>query len=173
MSIYDQVAGIYDQRYDTPEAHAEDDTIFTLLAPYLKGSVLDVGCGTGLLLDNADPYAYIGMDPSEGMRAEFSKKHPHRIALNATWQEFTPAVPHWDTLVSLYGSCSYIPADEYPRLRDTATHYFLMFYKDGYLPDFYTENNTVTNYPEIERVFDHVYEWHSFLIATNTPGRAQ
>ena len=47
-----------------------------------------------------------------------------------------------------------------------ATHYFYMFYLDDYLPDYYQENPTKTDYYEIWERFP-TTTFTNYLIATN------
>lgn len=84
-SAYDRVAGVYDSLYRDRKSQAEDALIRRLLHKYVKqdGSVLDLGCGTGLTLDllgpGLNPVRYIGVDISTPMLRQAREKHPDGI----------------------------------------------------------------------------------------------
>jgi SAM-dependent methyltransferase len=82
---FDDVAPVYDRVADgTDIAAVEDDWLAADLQPRLDwhGLILDVGCGTGFLLDILDipVERYIGVDISAGMIEQARAKHPrHRF----------------------------------------------------------------------------------------------
>lgn len=105
---YDRVAGHYDRWYDTEACRRENRLLATLLEG-LEPPVLDLGCGTGLLLDLGviGSGQYIGVDISSGMLAQAAVKHPA-----ARWiQGDIEAIPLPDqsvrSVVSLFGALSY------------------------------------------------------------------
>ncbi|MBW3012274.1 class I SAM-dependent methyltransferase [Candidatus Woesearchaeota archaeon] len=58
MGYYDEISSGYN------ELHAEEQKKkFNLVKKYIKGKVLDVGCGTGL----STPEGAVGIDPSPGL----------------------------------------------------------------------------------------------------------
>src|SRR5215471_1333600 len=74
---YDRLAGSYDQHFQRPVDQWEDERLARLLHPHVDGRwVLDLGCGTGWVLDHLDPAAYVGVDRSAAMLAELAAKHP-------------------------------------------------------------------------------------------------
>jgi hypothetical protein len=78
-SPFDAVAADYDQQFQRPKYRAEDATVMAMLTPIAPDArVLDVGAGTGLLLDHLHlpPDRYTAIEPSAGMRARFTAKHP-------------------------------------------------------------------------------------------------
>jgi hypothetical protein len=165
---YDKLADLYDSRYDTPMAHKEDEYLFGELRPWLRRTVLDVGAGTGLLLDmvDVDPSEYHGVEPSLGMATHFRQKHPEHYLEVATYE--TSELWTTDTIVSLYGSPSYINPESYLRMRSSASNYFLMFYKEGYLPDYDDPSDNLTSFGEADWVFRGRHDWHNWTIYTNT-----
>jgi len=46
--------------------------------------VIDLGCGTGWLLDHCKPHSYLGIDASAGMLARLIDKHPFAKVAKAT-----------------------------------------------------------------------------------------
>lgn len=81
---YDFIATFYDTLHPVADARviALREAVSTLTGDY-RPSVLDVGCGTGRVLDlpltTADRYA--GVDPSQPMLNQLVRKHPHVAAL--------------------------------------------------------------------------------------------
>ena len=74
---YDAFAAAYDKHFDRPVDRMEDDYLTCLLDPSVTGRyVLDLGCGTGWVLDHLTPAVYTGVDCSEPMLAELRRKHP-------------------------------------------------------------------------------------------------
>jgi hypothetical protein len=156
FSVYDEMATDYDARYATDECRAENDLVMTLIRRSLgpiAPTTLDVGCGTGLLLDYkiTHPKLYTGIDPSQGMLNELVRKHPEATRIiPARWEDFAlPAeagvsTPEsFDLVVSLFGSPSYIDPSYLPGLVERARRLaVLMHYREGYLPDYYLTRPT-------------------------------
>jgi SAM-dependent methyltransferase len=168
-TVYDRLSPQYDDRYSTDAYLKENAQLFNALTPFLKGSLLDVGCGTGLLLEYfpTSPFMYLGIDPSQGMMNEFIRKFPSHAFRQKTFDEFEHA-GQFDTAIALFGSPSYINPDSYEKLRDIGKSYYFMFYKEGYFPDYYTSpDQTNTNYKRIEQVFENTHIFGNYLIASN------
>lgn len=138
MSDYDAIADIYDDLYRDPYSLAEDARVIEHLndRELLSGSVLDVGCGTGLLLDYCPHVApYVGIDPSAGMLAKAREKHPDNVFEQGTLATFEG--DNFDAVISLYGSLSYATMDQVRRLRPALAEdgrYFVMLFAPGYEP---------------------------------------
>jgi len=88
-------------------------------------TTLDVGCGTGRLLDLGitAPGVYIGVDASQGMLNELVLKHPRLTApsviaadANALPWQYTPQP---DLVVALFGSADYLAPQT---IRELAKH---------------------------------------------------
>ena len=73
---YDKVAAYYDGLFTDAASDVENRAVMTMLGDLSDKRVLDVGCGTGLLLDYARPGGYTGIDPSGAMLALLHAKHP-------------------------------------------------------------------------------------------------
>jgi hypothetical protein len=76
---YDAVATEYDADHPTPDdvAAALHEVVATLTGDRLP-AILDVGCGTGRVLDLGltTPDRYVGVDPSAPMLNQLVRKHP-------------------------------------------------------------------------------------------------
>jgi SAM-dependent methyltransferase len=68
------VASEYDQRYGRPLDLAEDEVLYRLVAERDPNVVLDLGCGTGRLLDFVNPLTYVGVDVSRAMLEQAKAK---------------------------------------------------------------------------------------------------
>jgi SAM-dependent methyltransferase len=78
--VYDSVAACYDAHFDRPVDRWEDERLAAILRPYVQGkNVLDLGCGTGWLLDHLTPAGYVGVDVSQAMLDELVRKHPRAV----------------------------------------------------------------------------------------------
>ena len=71
--VYDEHAREYEEEMQTPEMKAEDIVFYRHFVQTLQdspGIVLDMGCGTGMLLDHLPLLAgeYLGVDSSIGRR---------------------------------------------------------------------------------------------------------
>lgn len=88
-NYFDAVANKYDSLYNDALSKAENLLVAEDIAILLRSakkkvkSVLDIGCGTGLMLDMAsrfgcDDARYVGLDFSKEMLAHLHEKHPSR-----------------------------------------------------------------------------------------------
>ncbi len=174
---YDKLARNYDDLYSEPTDLKEDEELFALIKTFQKGKTLDIGAGTGLLLDNIDipVEQYFGIDPSREMLAKLDKKHPNRKIMEATAEYFYGLIGDFDTVLALYGTASYIDLNHLHNIKNMLSKdgkLFLMFYKPKYYPRFYKNKHKKKldanrNYAVIHREFDHVYDWANYVIATN------
>lgn len=142
QSEYDGIADVYDKQFSDPDSIAENQRIVASIN--LTGSVLDIGCGSGVLLDTIPIEDYTGIDTSKSMLQQLMLKHPHKGSnlIHTPFEEFYGKT--FDTVVSLFGAASYIMPEFLGKvnemLTDTGTA-FLMFYADHYTPKTHIINN--------------------------------
>jgi predicted TPR repeat methyltransferase len=112
-TAYDLLASTYDNAFRTPLARLEDDVVTAMVreAIALRSpcSVLDIGCGTGMLLDYVpvQPSQYVGIDMSAGMLRRASMKHPRHTFTRDDAESFATARAAFGVVASLFGSLSY------------------------------------------------------------------
>lgn len=110
-TLYDKLANNYDTHYRHPIHQIEDDFVYDLLRKrgLLNGIILDIGCGTGNLLDNArlSNWKYTGIDISKEMLYLAQMKHKsfdfkHRDIVEYRIDQ------HFDNIICLFGGMSYV-----------------------------------------------------------------
>lgn len=134
---YDAIAPIYDKLWSTPQAEAENRAVIDLLG-YAGGSVLDIGCGSGLLLDLIEPEQYLGIDPSTKMLDLLAWKHPLAETIHTKFEAFYAGSRRFDLIVGLFAAPSYIDPMAFCKISSLLApggQYFLMFYREGYEPE--------------------------------------
>lgn len=146
-SVYDGLAVDYDAMWTKPEDLAENAEVQRLIVQCFKAyapRTLDVGCGTGLLLDLkvTHPSRYVGFDPSQGMLNEFVVKHPTAQVEAATadeWLELhNPKPGDFELLTCLFATTSYLEPDTIRRLAEIPSRQAIFMNYDGkWLPDWY------------------------------------
>ena len=175
--FYNEKAQVYDDTYDAAYYKAEDEDLFRRIQAMRIGStVLDIGCGTGILLDyiSVDPKDYVGIDPTHNMLTQFADKHPGYTTVETPLEHFETAEV-FDTVVALYGSPSYIDPAQYEKISDRVRSggaLCLLFYKPGYFPRNYTEAELATmegriDYNKIVALGSHAYIFNNYVMITN------
>lgn len=136
-SPYDAISEYYDCWFSEPKYKQEDNELIRLLNPYINGRTLDIGCGTGILIDltkiSSDNYR--GIDSSRLMLDKLKSKHPGYRVLQTRYEDFM--YEGFDTIVSLYGSFNYCNPLSISNILEQLKKggkYFLMLYKDDYIP---------------------------------------
>lgn len=182
QAIYDEFAKSYDDHYGSAEFQEEDLDLFKIVSPWIRGKVLDLGCGTGLTLKYNDisKYDYLGIDPSAGMLTKLQAKFPGFETINSTFEQWneTDQSAKFDTILGLFGAPAYFAKESYSEVLDRLTpkgHYFLMFYKPGYFPaHIYTEEDIAAakariDFDLINSTFETTFIFTNYLVATNIP----
>jgi SAM-dependent methyltransferase len=170
-SKYDRIADVYDGLFNDVNSILENHFVTSIIPKC--GKVLDIGCGTGILLDYLDisPDRYTGIDPSRKMLIWFKEKHPHHLTLHTEFEIFGGG--KFDTILSLFGSPSYINPGALPRISEMLNpggKYFLMFYRPDYIPVTYRKTGVYVEHFEFDsRSFPEadIKLYHNFLLVTN------
>ena len=106
---YDILAEAYDTSYLDPKDLAENSVVRRLTRALVEtGQVLDVGCGTGLLLElhDVDPTRYLGFDISAGMLTKARAKFPKHRFVQADQEENWPN-GRFDSVLALFETFNY------------------------------------------------------------------
>lgn len=115
---YSEAAKVYDDLFVDRRARAENAYVTRLLQVngYLDGRVLDVGSGTGLLLELAGAHIktndYLGVDLAPGMVEVARKKFPHRAFMVGDMADLGVAGRFFSSVVSLFCCFSYCTKPE-------------------------------------------------------------
>ncbi len=106
--------------------------------------VYEVGCGTGVTYERfqIESYRYRGVDPSMKAIEQFRQNHPelkNRLFINS----FEESVNYWSkgsaVVLATFGAASYFMPQYLEILAKSGQDYFLMFYRDGYCPEPFTD----------------------------------
>ncbi|SEP80769.1 Methyltransferase domain-containing protein [Treponema bryantii] len=138
---YDEIADNYDNFFSSAKYREEDYEVAKKVPA--NGKVLDIGCGTGLLIDLYKykkvpefAYDYNGVDPCFKMLKKLILKYGDKKCQCCKFEEMDMS-EKYDTIVSLYNSPSYIKPRAITKIKNIANNgaeVFLMFAKDGYTP---------------------------------------
>lgn len=169
---YNSIAKYYDSLFVDNLSNVENIEITRMLGN-IQGSVLDIGCGTGLLVELIDilPADYVGIDPSYMMLRKFIEKHPeYETCLHCTsFEQYDYTA---DNLIALFGAASYLNPDCLKKIGNSSV--FLMFYRSGYMPATYEKTGVyVPFYPyNLDWLSDYfvgcvIIEFNNYLIVTN------
>ena len=123
VNQYDAVAESYDSLFKDKASIEENRKIASMLFE-VSGIFLDVGCGTGLLLDilKVSPDEYWGIDPSSKMLDVFRKKHPEYNNLCIPFELLNLKFATFNSIVALFGKENYHPVT-YKRTGRNLEHY--------------------------------------------------
>ena len=138
QSPWDEVAHLYDAGPGTSEYDRERDAVCEIIESYVRQaqSVLDIGCGTGFLLDRFEvrPASYDGIDISHLMLRRLVTKHPAHVdsVEVCSFEEWYP-VQRYDLVLGLFGAGSWILPEylvKVPMLLNPGGRWILMTYDD-------------------------------------------
>lgn len=175
---YDKIAETYENLFNDDESIRENNIIASLLHK-LRGEVLDIGCGSGLFAEitSLQPRDYTGIDPSQKMLNIFAKNHPtFANRIKKEWFSKETTLSHFHSLVSLFGSISYVDRDAVEKISslDNCKQIFLMFYAPTYVPVTYEKTNVFFNHniytkDELKCMFKNscVFSFNNYLIVSN------
>ena len=114
---WDAKAQWYDAEIKFVEESAESKAWYGAVDIPRDGRVLDVGCGTGGLVDwrqaDVDPARYVGLDVSGAMLALFAAKHPgfRDSLLRTSFEDFVDVGAGFDRVFALFGVASNVAID--------------------------------------------------------------
>lgn len=110
--------------------------------------VLDVGCGTGWLLDHCTVGDYTGIDPSSAMLGILRRKHPDSRVICTPLGRFVGE--RYQVVLALFGVASYLTDEELQRiprlLEPGGGRYVIMGYAPGYTPVTYQRTGVYLPY---------------------------
>lgn len=149
-TIYDSIGPTYDGDWCSPSDLEENERVRELIVEHFGAhapTVLDVGCGTGLLLDMkiTAPSLYTGFDPSQAMLNQFVMKHPEvKRVYPMTARQFLdrmkPEPRSYELVIAMFGVASYLePRDVEELARLASSQVILMNYDAEWFPDYYDE----------------------------------
>ena len=174
MSSYNDIAHFYDDLFNEDIDIAENRAISAMLTPYLYNkTILDIGCGTGLLLElfTLNPNKYLGIDPSEKM-LDIAREKFNTFKFKQ--EKFEEYIGFTDVVVSLFGSMSYISPDFLEKVTQVCDKYFLMFYKKNYNPKTYYKTQVQFDHYKLSKMdLFHLYpdgvtlQFQNYNIVTN------
>lgn len=172
LSDYNNVNS-YDDLFDHTYYITEDKIIMNMIGE-LKGTVLDIGCGTGYLLDHKTIEKYHGIDPSPSMIQELIKKHPdkRKDVTITTAEELFKLGNQYDNVIALF-SASYInELNVFIKLWNLKGKLFLIFYKEDYTPVTHKQLEIIPKYrkwkkEELEKEYiQSVMEFNNYYIVS-------
>ena len=149
QTVYDDVAGGYDDMYRTVDRLEESREAVRFCDIQEGHSVLDAGCGTGLLFDELplsvrNSYMYIGHDPSrEMLEVAEAKKVEGETLWNCSFEDLHLPGGAFDRVLMLFCVPNYIePSILLPKvnhLLKPGGKAFLFWQRPGYKVSFYSK----------------------------------
>lgn len=174
--LYDDIAYHYDTIFSDSESIEENKRITGMLDIKETDTVLDIGCGTGLLIEykKINPSLYTGIDTSKNMLQLFSVKNPEYSdrLIQVGFENFVPTCKY-DKIISLFGSITYVPPKSLKNISSILSSkgfYFLMFYDYEYIPQTYKRLGLKLVPPKTNLEYLNppiIFKAGNFIIATN------
>lgn len=103
------------QNLDTPAQNVRYTALADLIRAHGPASVLDVGCGEGLLMDYLPGALYSGVESSALASANARSLHPRASIAHSSAEAFESMGNRWDCIV--FNECLYYMADPIAVLR--------------------------------------------------------
>jgi SAM-dependent methyltransferase len=134
-AYYDTLAQDYDALYCDPASQYENGVVWEALRrmDVSNADVLDIGCGTGLLLDlGFRPRRYLGLDVSAEMIARARRKYPDHCF--TVGDMASPIAETFEVIVSLFGGASqalHVELSDLLRPLCPGGRFCLMVFADG------------------------------------------
>lgn len=149
--IYSGIAEQYDIYFTSGKYHKENLQLFhNTLRIDTSDTILDIGCGTGILLDyiEIDSSQYFGIDPSESMLHVFRKKHPEYEVQKTLFENFQ-SHRKFTVILALWGAPNYINPDKINRIyrykKSSQSKIVLMYYNETYQAETHKHFNISPN----------------------------
>jgi len=158
---YDKISNQYDDLFKDESSIKENEQIIQMVNPC--GRILDIGCGTGLFLEYFKTESYVGIDISNKMLEVLKSKFPAANCINTSLRDFYGG--GFDTIVSLFGSASYIEPDILDRavkLLNSGGKIFFMFYDPDYYPETYKKTGINVKYHHATK--ENLKKFNNYLI---------
>jgi len=172
---YNEIADQYDLLFSDDETMKENERLFSIIEPYCKRQVLDVGCGTGTTLDyiKIPPQRYVGIDPAHLMLKRFKEKHPDYLN-RVGFGKYEQMKGRHDTIIAMNGVMSYVQPEMFVKINrhlNRGGYYFLMFYKPDANPVSERSGKEIFHFrhsiEDLEPLFPNLTESGNYIIATN------
>lgn len=130
----------------------------------------EIGCGDGLFVQkylDVGKDGYRGVEPSNKLVYQFRVNNPH-LSRNIVNRSFEESFDRWEKyndthiLLALFGTASYIMRPYLEKVANSGKKFFLMFYKDGFVPtEFKDMHHFMYNSVILERMFRKSYKYSS------------
>ena len=162
-NIYDKVANEYDSKYQD-DIHLVEDAINSIyLKSFIPSKVLDVGCGTGHVIElgGFNPWEYFGIDISSSMVKLAEDKYPdHEFVVG----DITEGIfGKYDLILAVYGQINHIGlfawADILKANLEDEGDFYAVIYADTNNPDICYEegNHKIFTELQIDEVMSRIY----------------
>ena len=155
INKYNNIAPIYDELSDDfwGSKHQFLDIVFK--SNNIKKNTLDLGCGTGILLDFYENYIsyYVGVDHSDEMLRIASNNHPNSLFINDNICAYFNNDIKFDVITSLFDTINHLLDKKYWEL--LFKNVSLMLNDNGFFVfDICTINDLEENWPNYLNIID-------------------
>ena len=155
INKYNNIAPIYDELSDDfwGSKHQFLDIVFK--SNNIKKNTLDLGCGTGILLDYYENYIsyYVGVDHSDEMLRIASNNHPNSLFINDNICAYFNNDIKFDVITSLFDTINHLLDKKYWEL--LFKNVSLMLNDNGFFVfDICTINDLEENWPNYLNIID-------------------